>query len=62
MTNDVVFAKLSVEATSRIRTTARYSSSDLHICLMAEGEWEIQEHSQVAGLPVIITKTSLTKH
>ena len=42
MTNDVAFAKLSIETAIGIGTTARYASSDLHTCLLTEEVGEIQ--------------------
>jgi len=62
MTNNIVFAELSMKAAIGIGTTARYASSDFHTCLMTEEVTEIQEYSQVVGLRVIINNTSLMKH
>jgi hypothetical protein len=42
MTNDVAFAKLSVETAIEIGTRVRYASCDLHTCLMTEEAMEIQ--------------------
>ena len=49
MANDVTFAKLSVETAIGVGTTARYTSSDLHTCLMTEEVMEIQVKSHVCG-------------
>jgi hypothetical protein len=62
VTNDVAFAELSVETAIGIGTAARYASSDLHTCLMAEDVMEIQVKSHVAGLHGRINNTCLEKH
>lgn len=62
MTNDIAFIKLSTEGAGGIGTAPVQASFLFHTCLMTEEAGEVQQYSEVAGLPRIINNTSLTKH
>ena len=47
MTNNVALVELSAEATAKIGTAVRQTSSDFHTCLMTEEAREVQEYSDV---------------